>query len=413
MSERFDLVVIGAGIVGLATAAAIHRRRPDWSLAVLEKETEVGAHQTGHNSGVVHSGVYYRPGSQKARLCLQGRAALLDFAARERIRTRRVGKLIVASRTSEAAALDELARRARENGVGSVTRLGAAELRARLPGVAGVGALDVPTAAIIDYPEVARRLATLLANDGIAVELGARLDSADRTRTGDWRLVGRGTERRAGFVVNCAGLQADLVAHAMAAPTPVAIVPFRGDFYRLSEGLRARIPCLVYPVPRPELPFLGVHLTPTVDGTLLAGPNATLALAREGYRPGRWETAEIARRALFPGTVGLVRRYGRFAAGEWLRSWSAAAYLEAIRAIWPEATREDLGARSSGVRAQAVRPDGTLEDDFVFVRDDRALHVLNAPSPAATAAFAIAERVADEAGVSLAPAAPSVGRTLI
>jgi (S)-2-hydroxyglutarate dehydrogenase len=159
------------------------------------------------------------------------------------------------------------------------------------------------------------------------------------------------------------------------------------------------VPCLVYPVPDPELPFLGVHLTPTVDGELLAGPNATLALAREGYRPGRWDPGELARLAMFRGTLGLAGRYGRFAAREWLRSWSPAAYLDAIRTIWPDATREDLGRRSSGVRAQAVRPDGTLEDDFVFARGKRSLHVLNAPSPAATAAFAIAERIADAAGV--------------
>jgi len=402
MSERFDLVVVGAGIVGLATAHAIHQRRPEWSVAVVEKEGSVGVHQTGHNSGVVHSGVYYRPGSLKARLCLEGRAAMLEFAARERIRIGRVGKLIVASNAAELATLNELSRRAVANGVDSVSSLTADELRARLPGVAGVGALDVPTASIIDYPHVARRLSELLTQDGVVVETNRGLRTAAPTNDG-WRLDGAETDRRAGFVVNCAGLQADLVARAMGAPSPVEIVPFRGDFYRLSPRLRAQIPCLVYPVPDPDLPFLGVHLTPTVDGELLAGPNATLALAREGYRPGQWELDELARMAMFPGTVGLARRYGRFAAREWLRSWCSAAYLAAVRTIWPDAARADLGIRSSGVRAQAVRRDGTIEDDFVFVRGERALHVLNAPSPAATAAFAIAERVADEAGVPSRP----------
>jgi (S)-2-hydroxyglutarate dehydrogenase len=399
MAERFDLAVVGAGIVGLATARAIRRRRPDWSVAILEKERSVGAHQTGHNSGVVHSGVYYRPGSLKARLCLEGRATLLDFARQEQIRVRPVGKLIVAANDRELAALGELEARARANGVTSVTRLSGPELASRLPGVAGAGALQVPTASIIDYPRVARRLGELLTKDGVAVEADAGVRSAVPTDDG-WRLDGSGTDRKARFVVNCAGLQADLVARSMGVRSPIEIVPFRGDFYRLSARLATKIPCLVYPVPDPELPFLGVHLTPTVDGALLAGPNAALALAREGYRRGQWELEELARMALFPGTLGLARRYGRFAAREWLRSWNRAAYLGAVRTIWPEATGADLGDRSSGVRAQAVRRDGSLEDDFVFVRAERALHVLNAPSPAATAAFAIAERVADAAGVA-------------
>jgi (S)-2-hydroxyglutarate dehydrogenase len=413
MSERFDLVVVGAGIVGLATARTIHRRRPDWSVAVVEKEPSVGAHQTGHNSGVVHSGVYYRPGSLKARLCLEGRATLLAFAGEERIRVSRVGKLIVAARPSELRTLEELVRRARENGVDSVASLTASELRTRLPGVAGVGALEVPSAAIIDYPAVARRLAEGLAKDGVVVATGHGLRGAVATDDG-WRLDDGETERRAGFVVNCAGLQADLVARAMGVRSPVEIVPFRGDFYQLSPRLRAEVPCLVYPVPDPDLPFLGVHLTPTVDGELLAGPNATLALAREGYRTGQWSLDELWRMAAFPGTIGLVRRYGRYAAREWLKSASPAAYLDSIRTLWPAATREDLGPRTSGVRAQAIRPDGAIEDDFVFVRGGRALHVLNAPSPAATAAFAIAERVADAAGIPSPDlsAGPS-GRTLI
>ena len=398
MSDRFDLVVVGGGIVGLASARAIHRRDPRLSVAVLEKEPAVGLHQTGHNSGVVHSGVYYRPGSRKARLCHDGRAALLDFAAAEGVPSRTVGKLIVAARPAELGVLDELHRRARANEVDGVARLGAAELLGRLPGVAGLGALHVPSAAIIDFGAVARRLAERLAADGVAVLVGRALRTARPTAAG-WRLDTGAGEVVAGYVVNCAGLRSDLVARLLGADPPVAIVPFRGDFYRLSDRLRDRIPTLVYPVPDPRLPFLGVHLTPTISGGLLAGPNATLAFAREGYRRGQWDPAEVARQIAFPGTLGLARRYGRFAAGEWFKSWSPAEYLAAIRSVWPSATAGDLGPRTSGVRAQAVRPDGRFEDDFVFVRSDRALHVLNAPSPAATAAFAIAEEVADAAGV--------------
>ncbi len=396
MTETVDLVVIGAGIVGLTAARALRARSPDGSVAVLEKEDEVGFHQTGHNSGVVHSGVYYRPGSLKARLCLEGRAALLAFAQERSIPVRPIGKLIVAVRPEELRTLDGLLDRARANGVTSVRRLDRDKLADRLPGVGGVGALDVPSAAIISFAELARRLAHELRTAGAAVTTGWELERAERT-TGGWTLVGRdGRTLRARQVVNCAGLGSDLVARAMGVEPPVQIVGFRGDFYELGPRLRARVPCLVYPVPDPKVPFLGVHLTPTVDGRLLAGPNATLALAREGYRPAAWEARELARLALFRGLPGLARRYGRLSAREWLRSWSPPAYLDAIRDLWPDAARADLGRRSSGVRAQAVRPDGQLEDDFVLVRGPGALHVLNAPSPAATAAFAIAERIADE-----------------
>lgn len=400
MAERFDVVVVGAGIVGLATAREIRRRRPGISMAVVEKEGSVGAHQTGHNSGVVHSGVYYVPGSLKARLCREGRAALIDYATQEGIACHRVGKLIVATRPEERAGLAEIVRRAHANGVNDVEPLSAAQLQERLPGLVGIEGLHVPSAAIIDYPAVANRLARELTGSGVEVRLGSGVVSA--TSAGDgWTLGLPGREIRAGFVVNCAGLQADLVAARMGVDPPVRIVPFRGDFYHLSSRLRSQIPCLVYPVPDPDVPFLGVHLTPTVDGELLAGPNAALALSREGYRPGQWDGEELARMATFPGTLGLARSYGVLAAREWLRSWSPSEYLAAIRTLWPAATRGDLGARTSGVRAQAVRADGSMEDDFVLVRHERALHVLNAPSPAATASFAIAQRIADEAGFSV------------
>jgi L-2-hydroxyglutarate oxidase LhgO len=398
MGERVDVAVIGAGMVGLSTARVVHERRPELSTVVLEKEREVAVHQSGHNSGVVHSGVYYRPGSLKARMCLDGRARLIDFAAREGIPCSRIGKLIVASTPEEIPALASIEEKARANGVLYVRRLAAGELESRLPGVIGVGAVEVPSAAIIDYPTVAQRLAKLLAADGVETRLSSGVRSAT-FRDDGWTLDTSKGEVRARYVINCAGLQSDLLAEAMGVRPPVRIVPFRGDFYHLSERLRPRIPCLVYPVPDPEVPFLGVHLTPTVDGELLAGPNAALALSREGYRGGQWTLAELAQMALFPGTVGLARRYGMYAAREWLKSWSPAEFLEAVRQLWPVVEERDLVGRTSGVRAQAVRPDGSLEDDFVLVPGPRSLHVLNAPSPAATAAFAIAEKVADRAGL--------------
>jgi len=397
MGDRFDVAIIGAGLVGLATAKTILERHPERSMVVLEKEPAVAAHQSGHNSGVVHSGVYYRPGSLKARLCLEGRAKLIAFATHERIRCVRIGKVIVASSTEETPALVAIEEKARANGVSDVRRLSPGELESRLPGVVGAGAVEVPSAAIIDYPGVARRLVELLSVGGVGTRLSCAVRSA---RHGDdgWVLDTPGGEVDARFVINCAGLQSDLVAEGMGVDPPVRIVPFRGDFYQLSERLRPRIPCLVYPVPVEDVPFLGVHLTPTIDGELLAGPNAALALSREGYRGGQWTLAELAQMALFPGTVGLARRYGMYAAREWLKSWSPAEFLSAVQRLWPAVEEVDLVGRTSGVRAQAVRPDGSLEDDFVLVPGTRSLHVLNAPSPAATAAFAIGERVADEAG---------------
>lgn len=394
MTESFDFAVVGGGIVGLTTARSLRRRHPDRSIVLLEKEREVGLHQTGHNSGVVHSGVYYRAGSLKARLTLEGRVTLLAFAESEQIPTRTLGKVIVAQRREELATLQELLGRARANGVDSVRRLTGEELQVRLPGVAGIGGLDVPSAAIIDYTAVARTLAVRLREAGVAIRTAHGLtgghESGER-----WTLGLDGDDLGARFVINCAGLEADLVARSMGVDPPVAIVPFRGDYYRLPDRIRAQVPCLVYPVPDPNLPFLGVHLTPTVHDELLVGPNAALALAREGYSPGRVDLRELGRLLAFRGTVGLARQYAGLAAREWLRSWSPSAYLETARTLWPGLKRDDLGSRTSGVRAQAVRRDGSLEDDFVFVHGPRALHVLNAPSPAATASFAIAERIAD------------------
>ena len=397
MGDRFDVAVVGAGIVGLATAHALRARDRERSVVILDKEPDVAAHQTGHNSGVVHSGVYYRPGTLKARLCLDGRARLIEFATRERIRWQRIGKVIVAAERDEISELDTIEGRARANGVGDVRRLAAGELESRLPGVRGVAALEVPSAGIIDYPAVAHRLAERLRADGVATELASGVQSATLSDE-SWRLDTPNGAVRARYVINCAGLESDLLAERMGVVPPVSIVPFRGDYYRLSERLRPRIPCLVYPVPDADVPFLGVHLTPTVDGELLAGPNAALALSREGYRSGEWTLAQLVRMATFPGTVGLAERYGTYAVHEWFKSWSRSEFLGAVRKLWPAVEEGDLVGRTAGVRAQAVRRDGSLEDDFVLVPGPRALHVLNAPSPAATAAFAIAEHIVDAVG---------------
>lgn len=311
----------------------------------------------------------------------------------------------MASKEEELPALSTIEQRARSNGVTDVRRLSAGELATRVPGVVGVAAAEGTSAAIIDYREVARRRLALRTAGGVALRLASRVRSA-ALRDDRWVLDTPSGEVGARPVNNCAGLRSDLVAETMGVSSPVAIVPFRGDFYHLSDRLRPRVPCLVCPVPEPDVPFLGVHLTPTMDGELLAGPNAALALAREGYEHGAWTLDQLARMAMFPGTVGLARRYGMYAAREWLRSWSPAEFRSAIQRLWPVVEAGDLARRSSGVRAQAVRPDGSLEDDFVLIRGPRSLHVLNAPSPAATAAFAIGEKVADEAALVGAPDPP-------
>ncbi len=399
MAERVDVAVVGGGIVGLATATEIARRRPELRLAVVEKEAAIGCHQTGHNSGVVHSGVFYAPGSRKAALTLRGRAALLAYCARERLPVGPIGKLVVAPTPAAVPALDRIAARARANGVAGVVRRSPQELAERLPGLRAAAALEVPSAAIVDFRAVAQRLAEGLARRGGEIRLGVRVEGAARAPDG-WRLSTSEGEIAAGLVVNCAGLGSDLLARSMGAAPGVRIVPFRGDFYELNGPTRLAVRTLVYPVPDPRFPFAGVHLTPTVDGRLLAGPNAALALAREGYARGAVETAEVARLLTHPEPWRLLRRAPGAAAREWLRSWSPAEFLAAIRTLWPSAAPEELGARRSGVRAQAVRPDGTLEEDFVLVRAPGALHVVNAPSPAATASFAIAEEIVAAAGLA-------------
>ncbi len=398
MAERVDVAVVGGGIVGLATARELTRRRPELRVVLLEKEPATGAHQTGHNSGVVHSGIFYGPGSKKATLTMRGRAALLDYCAAEQLPALPIGKFVLAPTADTVPRLDRIEAQARANGVPGVVRCTGTELRERLPGVAAVAALHVPSATIVDFRTIAGRIADRLRRGGTPVEVGAGVERARRTEDG-WLLGTPAGDWTAGFVVNCAGLGSDLLARAMGADPRVQIVPFRGDFYELGGATLRAVRTLLYPVPDPRFPFAGVHLTPTVDGRLLAGPNAALALAREGYRRGAVEGAEVVRQLAFPGTRALLRRFPGVAAREWLRSWSPAEFLAAIRTIWPAATAEELGARRAGVRAQAVRPDGSLAEDFVLVRAPGALHVVNAPSPAATASFAIAEEVVRAAGL--------------
>jgi L-2-hydroxyglutarate oxidase len=401
----FDVAVVGGGIVGMATASALlsaaDRRRP--SLVVLEAEDRLAAHQSGRNSGVIHSGLPYAPGSLKARLATAGRERMYRFCAEEEVPHRRCGKLVVAVEEAELPRLDELERRGRANGLTELTRLGAEALREREPHAAGLAALHVGETGVVDFAEVVRALGRRVrAADG-EVRTGSRV-LAVRRETGNggapprWVLETRAGAVRATWLVNCAGLQSDRVARLAGHRPEVRIVPFRGDYYELVAQRRDLVRGPLYPVADPELPFLGVHFTPTVDGSVEVGPNARPVASRHGYRGEHAELGEVLRDAAatlgWPGSWRLWRRYWRLGVEEVVRSASRAAFARAAARLVPELRAADLVRGTSGIRAQALDRDGRLVDDFRFVFGDREVHVLNAPSPAATASLAIGDEIA-------------------
>jgi L-2-hydroxyglutarate oxidase len=393
--ETCDIVVVGAGIVGLATARALVRRRPTARLVVVDKAPRVAAHQSSHNSGVLHSGVYYAPGSLKARLCVEGRAALERLCTAWGVPWRRCGKVIVATSVDELARLDELRRRADANGIEArlVDRRGLAELE---PWADGVAALHVPATGIVDFAAVCRALADDLTDRGVELALGEEVTGVERRADGVVVRTSAG-RRRARGLVNCAGLHSDRLARLAGARPPVRIVPFRGEYHELAPEGDHLVRALVYPVPDPRFPFLGVHLTRGLDGRVHAGPNAVPALAREGYRRRDVDRATVLALATDGATRRLARRYWRTGAEELWRSWSRRRLARALQRLVPDLRAEDLRPSGAGVRAQAVRPDGSLVDDFAFAETPRAIHVLNAPSPAATAALAIGGMIAARA----------------
>ncbi|WP_394814036.1 L-2-hydroxyglutarate oxidase [Streptomyces litchfieldiae] len=384
-----DVLVVGGGIVGLATAHALRAARPGLAVTVLEKEPAPAWHQTGRNSGVLHSGVYYRPGSRKARYAARGAAELVAFCAERGIPHAVPGKLIVATAPAELPRLHELAQRARRNGV-PVRELGPAGIAEYEPAVAGIAALRVETTGQCDFAAVARELARplTLRRSAEVVAVDRRPGRGVAVRTTDGAVL------RARALVNCAGLHSDRVARLAGDEPGVRIVPFRGEFHLLRPERAKLVRGLVYPVPDPAFPFLGVHLTAGLDGAVHIGPNAVPALAREGYR---WRTVrprELAGTVAYPGVWKLARRHWRYGAGEVRRSLSRRACTAAVRRLLPEITENDLLPAPAGVRAQAVRPDGTLADDFEIAEGPHTVHVLNAPSPAATACFPIGREVA-------------------
>ena len=390
MTDRYDVAVIGGGIVGLATARAVTARLPGVDLVVIEKEAEPATHQTGHNSGVLHTGIYYTPGSLRATLCVRGHRAIAEFCRHEGLPLREGGKAIVATTEVQLPRLEELLRRGSLNGVRGLRRLDGDELREREPHASGLAALEVPEAASVDFAAVARRIATDLPGD---LRTGAPLEAVEVGE--EVTLHAGGSTFRARLVVNCAGLHCDRVARLAGVTPEVRIVPFRGEYYRLRPEAASLVRSLIYPVPDPTFPFLGVHFTRRVDGTVEVGPNAVLALGREHYRGGRPNLGDVAEMLRFGGFWRLVGRHWRAGSAEIWRSRIRRVYARSARALVPEVTGDDLRAGGAGVRAQAVGADGRLVDDFVIQESPGFVHVLNAPSPAATASLAIGDHIAD------------------
>ena len=389
---RAPIVVVGGGLVGLATARALLARLPGVPVVVLEKEGGVARHQSGRNSGILHSGLYYKPESLKARFAAEGRARLLELCVARGIRHQVCGKVVVATAAGELPRLEELRRRGEANGV-ELVPLDAAALRAREPHVRGEAALLVPGTGIVDFPAVARALAADLAAAGVEVRCGVTLRGVDPGREGLVLATSAGP-LAARALVNCAGLHCDHVARLAGLDPPARIVPFRGEYWRLRPQAARLVRHLVYPVPDPAFPFLGVHLHRTVDDEVWAGPNAVLAGRREGYRRRDVSLRETAAVLGYRGFQRLARRLGGRGVAELLRATSRRRFLAEARRLVPELAAGDLLPAPAGVRAQAVDRDGGLVDDFLVVEGERSLHVLNAPSPAATACLPIGEHVA-------------------
>lgn len=393
---RYDLVVVGAGILGLAVAREWRNRYPQDAVAVVEAEPAPAAHQSGHNSGVIHGGIYYQPGSLKARLCVEGARLMYDYCEHHRIAHERCGKLVVAVSGEELPRLAELQARGHANAVPGLRRCGPAEIREIEPNAVGLQALHAPNTGIVDYGAVTRTLAGELAAGGAELRFNAEVtaiaggDTAT-VRTRDWALWAR-------TVIVCAGLSADRLARRCGGPRDPQIVPFRGAYLGLKPTPRTSLNGLVYPVPDPGLPFLGVHLTRHIGGGVTLGPTAMMVAARDAYRLGKLNLRDSWETLTWPGTWRVARRYWRVGVGELRMAASRTAFVAAAGRYLPGLTVADLdGSAFAGVRAQAVARDGTLVDDFVIGRDHGVLHVRNAPSPAATSAFALARELVDRA----------------
>ncbi|MDQ6778869.1 MAG: L-2-hydroxyglutarate oxidase [Actinomycetota bacterium] len=397
MANGYDTVVVGAGILGLAVARELLARRPDARVIVVDQADVVGAHQTSHNSGVIHAGVYYAPGSLKARLCVEGAARMYEYCDSRGVGVERIGKLIIATSNAELEALDALEARARANGVPGIRRLAAEEIKEIEPHATGVAALHSPATGIVDFGAVCARMADDVREAGAELRLGWRVADVQLAGRGI-RLVGPdGDGLEASRALFCAGLWSDRLAVRAGAPADPRILPFRGGYLRLRSERRALVRGLIYPVPDPALPFLGVHLTPRIDGDVVLGPSALLVASRQAYRLTTVDPADVRDTLTWPGTWRMAARWWRTGLQEMHLAASREAFARHAALYVPGLQGKDLEPGPAGIRAQAVGRGGKLIDDFVLSTTPRAVHVRNAPSPAATSSLALAERIVDAA----------------
>ena len=401
MASQYDLTIIGGGILGLATALKITAAHPSARLLILEKEAELARHQTGNNSGVIHSGLYYRPGSLKARTCVSGRKELMSFCDEHSVSYEICGKVVVATSQDELPRLDELHRRGIANGLKELEIIGPERLRELEPHATGIKGLHVPETGIIDYKKVAAAYAEKIRDAGGDIRLSQRVVGfLDRPE--EIVLQTSGGDYRTKYVINCCGLQSDIVAQMMSGGDSKEeeehrIIPFRGEYYKIAPERQFLVRNLIYPVPDPTFPFLGVHFTRMAKGGVEAGPNAVFAYAREGYRHTDINLSDLWRTVSFRGFWAITGKYWQTGLGELYRSLSKSAFVRALQKLLPEIRESDLVAGGAGVRAQAVSASGALVDDFVIKQSRNAIHVLNAPSPGATASLAIGQQICEMA----------------
>lgn len=396
MTSQKSFLIIGGGLVGLATAYRLLERFPQTRVTLLEKEATLGAHQSTHNSGVLHAGLYYRPGSAKAQLAVTGIRQMVAFCRAEEVPHEICGKLVVAVTPEELPRLDELIRRGVANGLQGLRKIEADEMRKIEPHVNGIAAAQVPEEGIVDYRQVCERLAIRIQEREGRIVTGAKVTQLDNGKTGAWIVTTSKGQFEADFLINCAGLYSDRVAELAGERRGIRIVPFRGEYFQLKPSAQHLVRNLIYPVPNPQFPFLGVHFTRMIHGGVETGPNAVLAFAREGYRFTKIDLRDLADALLFPGLWRFLRKYPAMAGSEFAQSLSKTRFTRALQRLVPDIQTDDLSPGDAGVRAQAISSEGDFVDDFHLLARENSLHVLNAPSPAATASLAIGEYIVNQ-----------------